>query len=991
MTSRKLYSLLLFLFCLAESRDACCQLNLNARNGLPVNHVYQVVEDKYGYLWIATANGVARYNGYDLKTYTISDGLPSNDVWSIHLDKKERLWLLCFTNSLGYIYKNRYYETYDDDSFTMSTNRVFEYKDGIVFLTKFRETIGFSLFKEKNDTLTKLKDDRIEMFWTLNDKAEVIIGVNADSIISTYSIIGKELKLKSQCSYNGPVRFAKQTFHSWFTYHNYDVAPVAGTRHLYSVNLATCQLDTIIFQAGVIKNTIHANRFLYVFAGDSVYKLDSNLKTVQTITVNDLTAGYLSLPTDIAYVLENDFWGRIITTRTNGLFILPQKISPFKKIESFNTVGYKHVGRNDANMHYWWNSGSGMMAYVTDRGEITYQRYQINDGIRKILPFKGEQSLLFLNYAPTLFNYRTGKVTDLIKFKIDQGMLGYGYSATDALIINDTVYSIGSSAFNKSYIRNDTLYSRSLHMDRCTGLTYDSIRHLVWAYNTGKIVLHNHNTEKLVTIPDNLFKPLGIDRVELVVLDNKFGNILIKDGDKLLCIDPKNYSRQQLFDQCDLSSANIFTKGNMLIATGKFGVLFCKILGPGKFSEPIVYYNEKYSYYLHAYDAHVSGSKLLMNTDNGLYTIDLPGDAALNNTSTIQPFKLTLTYANDLVDVNNNDSFSFDQNNRTIAFDLIKPSGSGHVRYLYMINGIDSSWQELNSNELILSTLRPGKYYSLLLKLRDDVWKSNPIKLNILIVPYWWQTNPGQVVLWLLSTILLGVVILATVFITRKIITQNNIKKNRLLELEIKSIYSQINPHFIFNTLNTTLHYIVKKKLDEAYDHVSSFSSLLRSYLKSSRNRYITLGEEIANLRNYIHLQQTRFENAFTYEIITDIPNGKTIDIPSLLLQPVVENAINHGLLPKNSPGHLKLAFITDRHTNVVTCIIDDNGVGRKYAGEAAKNTERESYGSQLIAELVDIFNKYENAGIDIKYIDKELPETGTTVIITIKNARTNG
>jgi len=189
--------------------------------------------------------------------------------------------------------------------------------------------------------------------------------------------------------------------------------------------------------------------------------------------------------------------------------------------------------------------------------------------------------------------------------------------------------------------------------------------------------------------------------------------------------------------------------------------------------------------------------------------------------------------------------------------------------------------------------------------------------------------------------------------------------------------------------LGSALLLIQKKNMDGAYIHISKFSRLLRAYIKSARNKYITLEEEINNLRTYTDLQQTRFKDKFDVEIIVDADlNVKHVKIPTLLLQPIVENAINHGLFHKKEQGHLKIEFRMDELKNEIVCIIDDNGIGRKQAKLIKEQSaiKEESYGDQLIKDLIAIFNKYEKTNIQINYIDKESPLTGTIVELRIRN-----
>lgn len=181
------------------------------------------------------------------------------------------------------------------------------------------------------------------------------------------------------------------------------------------------------------------------------------------------------------------------------------------------------------------------------------------------------------------------------------------------------------------------------------------------------------------------------------------------------------------------------------------------------------------------------------------------------------------------------------------------------------------------------------------------------------------------------------------------------------------------------------LFHISRGQLDAAIDHIHKFSKLLRSYIQSSRSKLITIAEEQENLRNYIELQQSRFQGKFDYHIVNDpgLPIEQ-LKIPVLLLQPLVENAINHGLFYRKENGHLNLTF---RKTGIETIqiVIDDNGVGRQKSSKLNNEKSSESVGGQLTDELINTYSKYESITLGIEYIDKEEPAQGTTVIITIK------
>ena len=383
-------------------------------------------------------------------------------------------------------------------------------------------------------------------------------------------------------------------------------------------------------------------------------------------------------------------------------------------------------------------------------------------------------------------------------------------------------------------------------------------------------------------------------------------------------------------------------------------------------------------------------SGVLLNTDGGLWQIPFPSPGSVPFSGSL-PFRMVLQYGDTTRQVRSGDTVRLGQDHLRMLIDIIRPAGNGALKYQYRMAEGPGHWRDLNANELVFGKLPAGRPLALFLRAHDDVWRSGTLTFTLFAIPYWWQTAPWVQLIWLAAAFGAALIISFIIWLTRKRIERNVGKRNQLLELELKAIYAQLNPHFVFNTLNGALYLIRKQQAEEAYLHISRFSSLLRAYLKSSRNRFITLSEEISNMENYLLLQQTRFAHIFTYEIkTTGITIPDRIHIPSLILQPIVENAINHGLQQKQNKGHIKIAFELDPETKALICTVEDNGIGRKKAREAAgqKVNEKESYGNELISELINLFNRYERMGISLYYTDKQDPESGTVVTIVIKRPR---
>lgn len=207
-------------------------------------------------------------------------------------------------------------------------------------------------------------------------------------------------------------------------------------------------------------------------------------------------------------------------------------------------------------------------------------------------------------------------------------------------------------------------------------------------------------------------------------------------------------------------------------------------------------------------------------------------------------------------------------------------------------------------------------------------------------------------------------------------------------ELELRALQMQMNPHFVFNALNSIQSYVMNQDTLTANLYLSKFSRLIRLFLDSSRSRFIPLAEEIKLLTLYIELEKIRFENKFEFEIVVDSLVNKYIEIPTMILQPFIENAINHGLRYKHQKGLLSIRFY--KELGYLICKIEDNGVGRnnaeKIQGKSSKGYK--SQGLKITTERLTTYNKINDANIVFSIKDRiENPaspndEVGTVIEI---------
>jgi ligand-binding sensor domain-containing protein len=338
------------------------------------------------------------------------------------------------------------------------------------------------------------------------------------------------------------------------------------------------------------------------------------------------------------------------------------------------------------------------------------------------------------------------------------------------------------------------------------------------------------------------------------------------------------------------------------------------------------------------------------------------------------------------------------QNRISFRFGLLEFAEPEKVNYSYWLQGSDMNWIDLgNRSEVTFNTLQPGKY--VLHVKATDVY-GNPVK-NTLDIPFtikkpFWKTW------WFITTVSIALVLFIYLIVKKR---ENNIKiteeeklkaqkemytlSEQLSKAKLEALRSQMNPHFIFNSLNAIQECIVTNKVDAAYEYLSKFSRLQRMVLNNSEKELISLGSEIEMLHLYLSLESLRFSESFSYTIDTSgLQDINDTMIPSLIIQPIVENAIWHGLRNKEGIQTLTITYQEEKGQLFVT--VEDNGIGREEAASIRKQKlggeQFASRGTSILQQRLSVLSQQLNADIQWQTIDKKDENghaTGTKVIIS--------
>ena len=298
------------------------------------------------------------------------------------------------------------------------------------------------------------------------------------------------------------------------------------------------------------------------------------------------------------------------------------------------------------------------------------------------------------------------------------------------------------------------------------------------------------------------------------------------------------------------------------------------------------------------------------------------------------------------------------------------------VLYQKRLDGLpaEKEWSVPGPEDYIKYTnLPPGDYVFRVRSCNNEgVWNSHEATFSFSI------TAPLYVRPWfILTLILLSVSIIYVLFLLRLRYVQRRQRaeferKVEMSKIELKALRAQMNPHFVFNSLNAIQHYIFNTRSDEAVKYLNKFAKLVRIILNNSEKPTVTVGEDLEALKLYLELEQMRFEGKFNYSIAIDDSVDPDYDImPPLLMQPYVENAILHGLNPSPKKGHLTISLRSEN--NFLICSIVDDGIGRNKAAEIKRTmpvSKHRSLGMKITEDRLRILNEIHHSRLSVSITD---------------------
>jgi two-component sensor histidine kinase len=326
------------------------------------------------------------------------------------------------------------------------------------------------------------------------------------------------------------------------------------------------------------------------------------------------------------------------------------------------------------------------------------------------------------------------------------------------------------------------------------------------------------------------------------------------------------------------------------------------------------------------------------------------------------------------------------RDNIAITYALHDYANQDNVNYQYRLLPHQKEWVTSRTKTINFSNLSPN-LYTLEVKATDQHNNTSEIKQYLYVVPKWWQTTLAKIGFGVLA--LLGFWLLYK-GVKRQIENRERQKAQqdkRIAGLELQALRSQMNPHFVHNSLNAIQYFIQRNEVELSENYLSRFSQLIRLFFEYSRRQTVTIKEEIDLLTHYLDIEKLRFEEKLNYTIsVCEKIDPEDYTIPSMILQPLVENAVNHGLFHKKENGLITVSFKQTANDSFQVIVQDDGiGINKAKAIFKASSKNYQSNSSAVLHERLALLNLSKDWEIDYDIKDRsELDKAATGTIVTL-------
>ncbi|WP_461486920.1 sensor histidine kinase, partial [Pedobacter sp.] len=897
------------------------------------------MQDKKGFIWVATDAGVSRFDGAIFENFSVDDGLPDNQILQLREDSKGRIWFMALNGQLSYFLNGKIQNSNTDHKIKdLNFNGVvvsfLEDSKGTLWFGTNNNIIGSWDGVKTTKTISKSPDQKFQNAFLYEDEKH-----NIRAITSTANFIFKNndfvpvkanispISYKTIVQQNGNIKFLNKDGLSTFENDN--------IKQLLKLNpkLLNSTLGYIHFGEKRV--------WICNDSGIRGIKLDGSgeKKFLNGIAVNQSI---------------RDNQGNLWFTTKNGIYKLPRTNDQFYTFNSENGLNNQVIKSivKDKNGRLWLGGNKGTISILNPKTkkieEIKLPEAAKFSTIKQLVADNNHDKIFFASeYGlgsvssgyPAKKDFKFLKETNnnifVVKnFAIDSTAKLTLAMSSGVVIISDRNQLEFSSVKYKE--QQDFFKDRSYRVfyDKQQNLWFSNISGLS-EFNQGK--LHKHYEKNpLLTKRINDMRQLADSSIAMAT--DGYGILIFKNGKVNYTINSQKGLNSNIINK-------LFVRDSSLWAISNTGVNKISIDRDKINISAFDNLNGLLSDDLN--DLYIDKDTAYFATNNGL--VYFAYNHALQNTAAPKVYITAIASGKKLLDLQQN-SFAFKphEQNLIINFSAIDFKNR-NITYRYRLKE-NANWIETKNRRLELFSLEPGEYtLEISAKSQNSEW-SEPVKIKLSLAKKihqrWWFIG----LLALAGGYLIYIV---SVRITKQ---QKNkeqeqlLLKNKVLMLEQQALQAMMNPHFVFNVMNSIQHFINTKNNISANKVLTGFARLIRKNLEICTQSYISLEEEINYLNLYLSLEKNRFGEKFKYEINIDekIDKEETF-LPSMLLQPYIENAIWHGIMPKEEGGKVEIT-IQEANQETLLISITDDGIGIENS-LASKKEGHQSKGMVLTNE----------------------------------------
>jgi hypothetical protein len=932
--------------------------NFTTKNGLPSNEAHFVFQDSKGYIWICTDAGLAKYNANYFKIFDTSNGLPDNTIFEVKEDSQGHIWFRSFSGHLGYISNDSVFliEANTEVRKFIGSGIVSSFyiaKDGALFIGKQNTELNSFLkisppYKAKN--AAKIWQEASK------ESLDLIVFDSGDVIFSDHRHNPQSAKTN-----NYYLKVYDQE-HRLLFFDNLDPFKTSPQIHKYVNNgILFLSINKSILKIDLAKRKIEKK--IKEFAVMSIRHLNTNILLVGTVKGGvmyykaDLDTFYYRIldGTTNTCILKDDEDGMWFSTLEKGVFYLPDENIKKHVIteESGEYISYL-TSVKEGELMVGFNNGNLYKANLKSNSELDIKKIfhdskgnlgRISASLRV-----GKRIIICGNKGNIIYSESKGK--HVSEIRSDEG---YILPFRKIAKYNDKIYM---ASMNDLFVTDTTLKGIKLEAgitDRILSLAVDTANSFFYIGTLRGLYRY---TKGEVISDRNKLNDLRVEDVKVkngrVLAATKANGILVIQGN---LVDTINTTKGLMSNFCK----TILPEKNAIWVTTNNGLSKVTYTSKNNFvvdNYPIEYFIEPYSIdgicFSRDFMFFYSGSSIYSFSEKAGKTKD-------------RFYVKGLFYNGRKLD-KHNPVLSYNFENLMVSYEALFYKRNEKILYRYKIA---KEWIYTNETSINFSLLSPGNYIVYIEALNHNrQWiKSRPVQFTI-DKAFWmksWFIFSGALLVSALTALVLyknhkQVLIKAH---------EKNLEQSKLYALEIKAMRSLMNPHFIFNSLNSIQQFIMLNQNQEAERYLSKFSKLLRKILESNVNESLTIAEEIELLNGYIEMEQRRFDRKLNAIIEVDEKlDIIKLKIPHLMVQPFVENAIWHGLLPKKGERNLLVKFEHfDDH--VLRCVIEDDGVGRQMGKEKKETPEKKSLSLSFIKQRLELYRKTLSINCGVEIIDK--------------------